>query len=666
MACNSPNGETKKTEDSFDYTVEQFADLRILRYKIPGFEELSLKQKELIYYLSEAGKYGRDILYDQNGKYNLVIRRTLENIYSTYKGDRESEEWKKFEVYLKRIWFSNGIYHHYANDKFQPEFSQEAFKKFYSNSDQEGFPSQEGTSVEETYKTIIPVIFDSNVLAKKVVLEADKDLVTNSAVNFYGEGVTQSEVENFYESMKKPGDETPISYGLNSKLVKERNQLTEKVWKEGGMYSEAIEKIIFWLEKAEEVAETEIQKEGVEKLISYYKSGDLKTWDEYNVLWVEDHSRVDFINGFIENYNDPMGLKATWESVVNFKDLEATERTNIIASNAQWFEDHSPVDDRFKKKEVKGVTAKVITTAFLGGDCYPATPIGINLPNADWIRKDHGSKSVTIDNITYAYNQADLSTGQMEEFTYRPEDEERIKKYGYLAHNIHVDLHECLGHGSGQLLPGVSSDALKNYGSTLEEARADLFALYYTMDPKLIELGLIPDLEVGMAEYTSYIMGGLMQQLRRIEPGKNIEEAHMRNRQLIAAWCFEKGKADNVIEKVTDSGKTYFVVNDFEKLRSLFGELLEEVQRIKSEGDFEAGKDLVEKYAVVVDQDLHTEVLERYKALNLAPYSGFINPELELVKDGDKIVDVKINYVDDYEKQMMNYSENYSVLPNVN
>ena len=666
MACNNPQSATSEHTDDFNYTLEQFADLRILRYQVPGFNELSLKQKELIYYLSEAGKYGRDILFDQNGKYNLVIRRILENIYTSYSGDRTTEEWAKFEVYLKRIWFSNGIYHHYASDKFEPGFSEGSFQEWYKNSKQDGFPVIEGKSTDETLEIIHPVIFNSEVLAKKIVQAEGKDMITNSAVNFYGKDISQKEVEDFYATKKKTGDETPVSYGLNSKVIKENGRLKEMIWKTGGMYGPAIEKIVFWLEKAHAVAETEIQKQGIEKLISYYKSGDLETWDEYNVLWVQDDSQVDFVNGFIETYNDPMGMKATWESVVNFKDLEATKRTNAIAGSAQWFEDNSPIDDRFKKKEVKGVSAKVITVASLGGDCFPSTPIGINLPNADWIRKEHGSKSVTMENITHAYDQADLATGQVEEFIYREEDIALVKKYGHLAHNLHVDLHECLGHGSGQLLPGVSSDALKNYGSALEETRADLFALYYTKNPKMVELGVMPEIDVARAEYINYINNGLMLQLRRIEPGKNIEQAHMRNRQLIASWCFEKGKADNVIERISDNGKTYFVINDFAKLHELFGELLKEVQRIKSEGDYQAGKKLVESYGVIVDKELHKEVLDRYARLNLVAYSGFVNPEFELVMEGDRVVDVKIIYIDDYAKQMMNYSANYSVLPNRN
>lgn len=662
MACKNEEAHVEQPDD-FNYSIEQFADVRILRYQVPGFEELSVKQKELIYYLSESAKYGRDILFDQNGKYNLLIRRTLENIYSTYTGSKETEEWRAFDVYLKRVWFSNGIYHHYSTDKFQPGFSEAYFADLVSASNADGFSVIDGKTLDETLAIIKPVIFDANVLPKKIVQQEGLDMILNSAVNFYGDDVTLEEVEGFYAKMRNENDETPISYGLNSTLVKKNGALVEDVWKSGGKYGEAIDKIVYWLEKAKAVAETDIQREGIEQLISYYNSGSLETWDAYNVLWVQDvQSQVDFVNGFIETYNDPLGMKATWEAVVNFKDMEATKRTEIISNNAQWFENNSPINDAFKKSEVKGVSAKVITVAMLGGDCYPATPIGINLPNADWIRRDHGSKSVTMENITHAYSQADLSTGQLEEFSYNDDEVSLAKEYGHLAHNLHVDLHECLGHGSGQLLPGVSSEALKNYSSALEETRADLFALYYTMDAKMVELGIMPSLDVAKAEYVSYIRNGLMLQLNRIEYGKNIEQAHMRNRQLIAAWCFEKGKAENVIERVEKEGKTYFVVNDFEKLRALFGELLKEVQRIKSEGDYEAGKALVETYAVKVDTALHKEVLDRFKDLKLAPYSGFVNPEFELIEENGVIRDVKIKYVEDFATQMLDYSTNYSVL----
>jgi dipeptidyl-peptidase III len=647
---------------NFNFELEKFADLRILRYQVPGFEDLSLQQKKLIYYLSQAAICGRDILWDQNGKYNLSIRNTIENIYKTYAGNRQTDDFSKFLVYLKRIEFSNGIYHHYSSDKIIPEFSKEYFNELITKSESKGFPVAPGETLDETIQMLIPVIFDKEVMGKKVNQDSDKDMVTNSAINFY-KGVNQSETESFYSRMKIQGDTHPISYGLNSTVFKDEKGLKELPWKSGGLYGPAIDKIIEWLGKAKTVAENPLQILEIEKLISYYKTGDLKTWDEYNVIWVTDTSRVDFVNGFIENYSDPLGMKATWESVVNFKDIVATKRTEKIASNAQWFEDHSPVDKRFKKKEVKGVTAKVITVAMLGGDCYPYTPIGINLPNADWIRKEHGSKSVTLENISFAINQADLKSGFLQEFSYDENEIELVKKYGAAADNLHTDLHECLGHGSGQLLPGVSSEALKNYGSALEEARADLFALYYMMDPKMVELGLIPSLDAAKAHYISYIRNGIMTQLKRIKLGDNIQQSHMRNRQLIAIWCYEKGKDQNIIEKIVRDHKTYFRINDFEKLRSLMGELLKEVQRIKSEGDYETGKQLVENYGVQVDRELHAELLERFGKLHLAPYSGFINPEYELVNENGDIKDIKIKYIDNYLDQMMKYGKEYSFLP---
>lgn len=665
FSCNSERSE-KENNPEFDFFVEQFADLRILRYDVPGFNELTPKQKEFIYYLSEAALCGRDILYDQNGKYNLRVRRTLENIHTSYKGDRNSEEFKNFVVYLKRVWFSNGIYHHYSSDKLVPGFSREYFNTLVENSDKSKFPLGNGQTLEAFMAELTPVIFDPDVLPKKVSQDPEKDLVTNSAVNFY-ENVSQDEAEAFYNKMKDPNDETPVEYGLNTKLVKENGNVKELTWKADGMYGAAIQKIIFWLEKAAPVAESPDQENLVRKLIEYYKSGDLNTWDEFNIIWAKSiEPRIDFVNGFIEVYEDPLGLKATWESVVNFKDVEATKRTEIISSNAQWFENNSPVDDRFKKKEVKGVSAKVITLAQLGGDCYPATPIGINLPNSDWIRKEYGSKSVTLENITYSYDQASLGSGFNEEFLSSEEEIELLKEYGFIAGNIHTDLHECLGHGSGQLLPGVSSDALKNYQSPLEETRADLFALYYIMDPKMVELGLIPNLDAAKAEYISYVRNGLMTQLTRIQPGKNIEQAHMRNRQLITKWCLEKGSEDNVIEKITLNGKTYFKINDFDKLRSLFGELLKEIQRIKSTGDYEAGKALVEKYGVKVDTELHKEVLERYEKLKLAPYTGFVNPVYKPVVNNGKITDITVSFEEDYNEQMIRYSKDYSFLPDVN
>ena len=653
-------------QDTFQYFVEQFADLKILRYQVPGFDTLSLKQKKLIYFLSQAAIAGRDIIFDQNSKYNLAIRRILEAIVDSYKGDRNSDDFKKFMVYTKRVWFSNGIYHHYAKDKFIPDFSKDYFKQLVTQSDESKLPLQKDGTVAKLLDMIVPVMFDPTILPKKVCQDPSKDLVQNSAVNFY-DGVTEKEVDAFYGKMANPKDTEPISYGLNSKLVKENGKLVEKVYKIDGVYGPAIAEIVKWLEKAATVTEDDMQLKGIQKLIEFYKTGSLKTWDEYNVLWVKDlTAQVDFVNGFIENYEDPLSRKATWESVVNFKNLEATHRTEVLSSNAQWFEDHSPIDSLFKKKEVKGITAKVITAAQLGGDCYPSTPIGINLPNADWIRKEHGSKSVTIENFTYAYDQAAKKSGMLEEFSYSQDEIDLVKQYGFITDNLHVDMHECLGHGSGQLLPGVSGDALKNYQSTLEEARADLFALYYLMDPKLVELKLLPSVDAAKAEYIKYIRNGIMTQLTRIQPGKDIEEAHMRNRHLIASWCFEKGKADKVIEKKVKDGKTYFVINDYEKLHKLFGELLKEVQRIKSEGDYNAGKQLVEGYGVKVDHELHKEVLERYKKLNLAPYAGFINPEYTPVEKDGEIVDVKISYPMDFVGQMMKYTKEHSFLPTFN
>jgi len=601
-------------------------------------------------------------LWDQNGKYNLAIRKTLENIYETYTGDKETQEYKDFLIYIKRVWFSNGIYHHYSTDKFVPAFSGEYFRKLIAGSNPEGFPVFQGKTKDETLEILIPVIFDKALLAKKVNQQAGTDLVAGSAVNFY-QNITEKEAVAYYESIKDENDTTPVSYGLNSRLVMNNGKPEEIIWKSGGMYGQAIDKIIFWLEKAQSVASTPEQLTQIEKLIEYYKTGDLNTWDEYNIIWVNDTSRIDFVNGFIEVYADPLGLKGTWEAVVNFKDLEATKRTETIAAKAQWFEDNSPVDDRFKKKEVKGVSAKVITVAMLGGECYPHTPIGINLPNADWIRKAHGSKSVTMENITHAYDQANLGSGALEEFSFDSTEADLVRTYGPITDNLHTDLHECLGHGSGQLLEGVGSDALKNYQSSLEETRADLFALYYLMDPKMVELGLLPHADAAKAQYISYIRNGIMSQLRRIEPGKNIEQAHMRNRQLISRWCFEKGATENVIEKVVREGKTYFVIRDFEKLRSLFGQLLAEVQRIKSEGDYEAGKTLVETYGVKVDPELHKEVLARYEKLNLAPYSGFVNPEYIVTEKDGEITDIQISSVDDFSAQMLQYSKEYGYLP---
>lgn len=662
-SCNGSKKETTEAE-SFEYSVEQFADLQILRYKVPGFETLSLEQKKLIYYLTEAGLVGRDILFDQNGKYNLAIRKTLESIYTHYDGDKNNADYKHMTVYLKRVWFSNGIHHHYGSEKFIPEFSPEFLKTEMLKLTPSELPLMEGQTPEQLYDLLRPVIFDPNIMPKRVNQAEGEDLVLTSACNYY-DGVTEKEAEAFYAKLKDPKDQTPIAYGLNSRLVKENGTIYEKVWKVGGLYTEALEKIVYWLEKAETVAENEAQKAVISTLIAYYKTGDLKTFDEYSILWVKDlDSRIDFVNGFTESYGDPLGMKASWESLVNFKDLEATRRTELISNNAQWFEDHSPVDATFKKEEVKGVSAKVITAAILAGDLYPATAIGINLPNSNWIRDKHGSKSVTIGNITDAYNKAAHGNGFNEEFVYSGVERDLIDKYGDLTGNLHTDLHECLGHGSGKLLPGIDPDALKAYGSTIEETRADLFGLYYVADPKLVELGLTPDEEAYKAEYYTFLMNGLMTQLVRIEPGSNVEEAHMRNRQLIARWVYEKGAANHVVEMQKKEGKTFVVINDYAKLRELFGELLNEIQRIKSTGDFAAARAIVEAYAVKVDPVLHAEVLERYKKLNLSPYKGFVNPVYEIITDANgEITDVTVSYNEGYAEQMLRYSKDYATLP---
>lgn len=665
-ACGG-NPKTTAEAEKFDYTVEQFADLQILRYRVPGFEDLSLKQKELVYYLTEAALQGRDILFDQNGKYNLTIRRMLEAVYTGYKGDKNTPDFKAMEVYLKRVWFSNGIHHHYGSEKFVPGFTPEFFRQAVQSVDAATLPLAEGQTVEQLCEEVFPVIFDPTVMPKRVNQAAGEDLVLTSACNYY-DGVTQQEAEDFYNALKNPQDETPVSYGLNSRLVKEDGKIQEKVWKVGGLYGQALEKIVYWLKKAEGVAETPEQKAVIAKLMEFYETGDLKTFDEYAILWVKDlNSRIDFVNGFTESYGDPLGMKASWESLVNFKDLEATQRTELISGNAQWFEDHSPVDGQFKKEKVKGVSAKVITAAILAGDLYPATAIGINLPNANWIRSHHGSKSVTIGNITDAYNKAAHGNGFNEEFVYSDAELQLIDKYADVTDELHTDLHECLGHGSGKLLPGVAPDALKAYGSTIEEARADLFGLYYVADPKLVELGLTPSADAYKAQYYTYLMNGLMTQLVRIEPGNNVEEAHMRNRQLIARWVYEKGAAEKVVELVKKDVKTYVVINDYEKVRDLFGRLLAEIQRIKSTGDYAGAHDLVEAYAVKVDPALHAEVLERYKKLNLAPYKGFVNPKYEVVTDADgTITDVTVTYDEGYAEQMLRYSKDYSTLPSVN
>jgi dipeptidyl-peptidase-3 len=656
-----------KNESEFDYNVDRFADVQILRYQVPGFEDLSLNQKLLIYYLSEAAIEGRDILYDQHGKYNLTIRRMLETVYVNFKGDKKSDDFKNLETYLKQVWIGNGIHHHYSEDKFIPAFTENFLKSEIMLLNDTLLPLQAGESKESFIQNIFPIIFNPDVFSKRTNQANGVDLILTSSVNFY-EGVNQSEVEDFYAKMVNPNDLTPISYGLNSKLVKENGKIFEKVYSENGLYGPAIKRINNWLKKALEYAENDQQKQVISTLIAYNTTGDLKKFDEYAIQWVQDlNSQVDFVNGFTETYADPLGMKATWESVVNFKNIEATKRTEIVSNNAQWFEDNSPVDKQFKKEEVKGVSAKVITVAMIGGDCYPATPMGINLPNSNWIRAAHGSKSVTIENITGAYDKASIGSGFREEFMWSNKEIENADKFSSLTNNLHTDLHECLGHGSGKLLPGVSPDALKAYGSTIEEARADLYGLYYMGDAKMTELGLLPDEHAYKAEYYQFMMNGLMTQLTRIKPGKDIEQSHMRNRQLIASWVLEKSKNDGVVELKKKDGKTFVVVNDYVKLRSLFGDLLAEIQRIKSTGDLKAAREIVENYAVKVNPELHKEVLARYEKLNIAPYKGFVNPVYELVKDdAGKISDVKVTYKENYVEQNLRYSRDYSVLPDFN
>lgn len=649
--------------ENFNYIVEQFADLQLLRYRVAGFENLSLRQKKLIYYLSEAALEGRDILFDQNGKHNLQIRKLLEAVYVSYSGDRNNPEFQGLEVYLKRVWFSSGIYHHYACDKFAPAFSPEFLRECIEQVDVASLPLRDGESVQAMCDKLFPVMFDPKVMPKRVNQADGEDLVMTSAANYY-EGVTQDEAEKFYAMQKVAADPHPVMYGMNSRLVKKDGVLQEEVWKLDGMYGEAIQKIIFWLEKAEAVAENEAQREVIRLLIDFYRTGDLKTFDTYSIAWLKDtNSKVDFVNGFIESYGDPLGMKASWESIVNFKDEEATHRTEIISQHAQWFEDHSPVSPSFKKEVVRGVSAKVITAAMLGGDLYPSSAIGINLPNSNWIRSLHGSKSVTIGNLTDAYNKAARGNGFREEFVYSQEEKDLLEKYADITGDLHTDLHECVGHGSGKLLPGVDPDALKAYGSTIEEARADLFGLYYLPDEKLVELGLSPDKEAYKAEYYAYMMNGLLTQMVRIEPGCDLEEAHMRNRQLIARWALENGKSKNVVELVKKEGKTYVKINDYLQLRGLFAALLSEIQRIKSEGDYEAARALVEKYAVKLDATLHEEILNRYRSLHLAPYKGFVNPVYLPQYDAEgRIVDVKLDYTEGYIEQMLRYGRDYSNL----
>jgi dipeptidyl-peptidase-3 len=665
ISCNNKeNGESMNLNDNFKYQTEQFADIAILRYQVPGFEELSLKEKELVYYLYEAALAGRDIWFDQNYKHNLKIRKTLEAIVSSYNGDKNTNEYKNFLVYAKRVWFSNGIHHHYATKKFLPEIPKEYFEQLVRNSDKNLLPLSGNESADELLNELIPVIFDPSVDAQKINLDPKADIIKTSATNFY-EGLTQKEVENFYETKIDKNDSTPIWHGLNSKLVKENGKIVEKVYKVGGLYSPAIERIVYWLEKASTVAENTTQKAVLDKLIEFYKTGSLEAWDEYNILWVQDTlSRVDLVNGFIEVYGDPLGYKGAYESIVSIKDLESTKRIDAIGRQAQWFEDNSPIADEHKKENVVGISAKVITVVVESGDASPSTPIGINLPNSNWIRKVHGSKSVNLGNIVHSYDMADAES-VIEEFGYNQEIIDLHKKHAPLAGKLHTDLHEVIGHASGQINPGVGTpkQTLKNYASAIEEARADLVALYYAMDPKLIEIGVMETVDVGKAEYNRFIRNGLQLQLNRIEPGENLEQAHMRNRQMISKWVFEKGLSENVIEKKIKDGKSYFVINDYQKLRNLFGELLKEVQRITSEGDFEAAKNLVETYGVIVDKEMHKEVLERFSKLNISPYKGFINPVLKPVMENGKIVDVKIEYPEDFVEQMLYYGKNYSFLP---
>lgn len=646
-------GEVRAEEDSFRYLADQFADLNVIRYKIPGWESLTLQQKEYIYHLSEAAKAGRDIFWVQNSEVGLKVRRVLETILENYKGERESEEFENFVVYAKRVFFSNGIHHHYAEEKIIPQCSREYFSSL-----------MEETGLNAEIEEIIPIVYDPQLYSQRKNISGKGDLLLGGSVNFY-QNVSRQEAEKFYAKMEKPNDPRPLSYGLNSRLVKVNGEIKEEVYKVGGLYGPAIEVIIEHLERAAKVAENDKQREYIALLIDYYRSGDLKTWDQYNVAWVQDvDSHIDFINGFVETYNDPLSMKATWEAVVNFRDVEASKRTTIISDNAQWFEDNSPIDSRFKKSEVKGVSAKVITVAQLGGDCHPTSPLGINLPNADWIRKEYGSKSVTIANIGQAYAKAaeESPVSITTEFAWDKEEIELLKAYGTLTNDIHTDLHECLGHGSGQLLEGVSSNALREFSSPLEEARADIFALYYMADKKLVELGILPNREAYKAAYISYIRNGIQTQFSRVDEGRNVTQAHMQGRKLIAEWCYEKGREEKVIERRTRDGKTYFVINDFDKLRELFGQLLSELQRVKSEGDYKAGKALIDNYGVNIDPQLHKEVKERYSALNLKPYGGFINPKITPVTKNGKVVEYQVEYPDNFLEQMLEYGREYSYL----
>ena len=657
--------DTAKKADDFKVEAEAFADLQLLRYQIPGFNELSLQQKKLAYYLYEAALSGRDIIYDQKSKYGILLRKTLEGAYGSYKGDKNTDNWKKFQEYCGRFWFSNGNHHHYGNEKFIPECPYEYFAEIVKNSDEAQLPKNKGENTDAFLARIKPMVYDMSVEPKVVDLRPNVDNIVNSSNNFY-EGVTQKEVEAFYAKFDTKGNAP--SWGLNSKLMKENGKIIEKTWKSGGMYGTAIDQIIGWLQKAVTVAENDNQKKTLELLIKYYQTGDLKVWDDYNITWVEDTSRIDVVNGFIEVYLDAIGKKGSFESTLSLKDMEETKRLKAIADQAQWFEDNSPIMPNHKKKTVKGITAKAITVIVESGDAAPSTPIGINLPNADWIRKNHGSKSVSLSNIIHSYNVSNLKSGMVDEFAYNDTIKQRLKKYGPLASDLHTDMHECIGHASGQINEGVETTdkTLKNYASCLEEARADLVGLYYIIDPKLVEIGVMPDVEVGKAGYDNYMMNGLITQLTRLKPGADLEEAHMRNRQLNARWVYEHGKKDNVVEFVKKDGKTYVRINDYDKLRTLFGELLKEIQRVKSEGDYNGGKNLVENYGVKVDQELLKEVLVRYAKLGVKPYRGFVQPKLMPVMNGSDISDVKVEYPESFFGQMMEYGKKYGFLPVMN
>ena len=669
-ACqNRPSDTPTEPQAEFQVLADQFADLQVLRYRIPGFENLTLQQKELLYYLSQAARSGHDMIWDQNYRHNLLIRKTIENIVEHYEGDRKDPRWEQFMVYAKRVWFSNGIHHHYSTRKLVPEFDAAYWNALIQGCPKATFPVTPSCSNPAQLAAFLqPILFDPKIDAKRVNQESGIDLVQGSANNFYS-GVTQKEVEAYYKPLKNPADTTPVWFGLNSRLTKVNGKVTEIPWKSGGLYGEAIDRIRFWLQKAITVAENPKQKKALELLEEYYKTGDLKTWDAYNIAWVQDtESMIDVVNGFIEVYGDPLGMRASYESVVSFRDMEATKRIKAIGDQAQWFEDQSPILAEHKKAKVTGISAKVITVVQEAGDASPSTPIGINLPNADWIRKMHGSKSVALGNIVYAYNEMGAKGSSIQEFAWDHAEIDRSKKFGPLAGDLHTDLHEVIGHASGQLNPGIGTpkETLKQYASTLEEARADLVALYYIMDPKLIELGVMPSLEVGKAEYDGYIRNGLMLQLRRLEPGENLEESHMRNRQLNAAWAYQKGLANKVIERKQRDGKTYFVVNDYNALRDLFGQLLREIQRIKSEGDFKAGQALVETYGVKVEQALVAEVKKRFESIQSKPYSGFIQPRLVPIMVQGKIKDVKVEYPDNFVEQMMEFGREYATLPVVN